>query len=62
MTNIYIKMYPKGVIIVIAIIEVRGQNAQTANESFLKVIFFLINLIFLVFKIKFDYNQLLKFR
>lgn len=32
-------MYPKGVIIVIAIIEVRGQNAQTANESFLKVIF-----------------------
>ena len=39
MTNNYIKMYPKGVIIAKAIIEVRGQNAQTANESFLKVRF-----------------------
>lgn len=39
MTNNYIKMYPKGVIIAKVIIEVRGQNAQTANESFLKVRF-----------------------
>ena len=39
MTNIYIKTYPKGVIIAKAIIEVKGQNAQTANESFLKVMF-----------------------
>ncbi len=39
MTNIYIKMYPKGVIIVIAIREVRGEDAQTDNESFLKVRF-----------------------
>ena len=39
MTNIYIKTYPKGVIIAKAIIEVKGKNAQTANESFLKVMF-----------------------
>lgn len=39
MTNIYIKMYPKGVIIVIVIIEVMGRSAQTANESFMKVSF-----------------------
>jgi|SaaInl1SG_22_DNA_1037389.scaffolds.fasta_scaffold01849_8 hypothetical protein len=36
MTNIYIIKNPKGVIIVIVMIEVEGRKPKVPNESFLK--------------------------